>query len=309
MEIKRIEEKEYFKLLKDANIDIPLYCDKEAIDAYGDVILLGVFNNDNPLAVFLAPINNSGVRRKYRFFPYHMPVILKEENNIKLKEINKALFNYLFKKYDYTFIPLHPDFKVVSAIASQGGFVEMRHTHIFFNKISFEELNSKLKNHIRNAMNAVEIVIDNDTSNYDFSLAIKGNEEEVKLRSNLAKELIKNKKGFVVKAVKEKEVVAGLIIVNDNGWMYLLHSYQKEKIRGVVPLMILKAIEESFDKMNCKCFDFEGSVIDEIDDFFSSFNGTITTYPYVIYAKDKDKFISLIERSINIEGRIKNEEN
>ena len=82
MEIKRIEEKEYFKILKDANIDIPLYCEKEAIDAYGDVILLGVFNNDNPLAVFLAPMSNNGVRRKYRFFPYLMPIILKKENNL-----------------------------------------------------------------------------------------------------------------------------------------------------------------------------------------------------------------------------------
>lgn len=308
MEIKRIEENDYFKLLKDAKIDVPLYCGKEAINAYGNVALLEVLNNNIPLAVFLAPINDNGIRRKYRFFPYLKPVILKEVNNIKNKEINKLIFNYLFKKYDYTFIPLHPEFKVISAVSSQGGFVEMRHTHLLDNKICFDDLNSKLKNHIRNALNNVEVVIDTDVTGYEFNLAIRGKSEEVELRSKLAKEIINNDKGFVVKAIKNNKIVAGLIIANDNGWMYLLHSYQKEKIRGVVPLMILKAIEESFDKLNCKYFDFEGSVIDEIDDFFSSFNASLITYPYTIYARDKEKFMSLIDRSINIEGRVKYEE-
>ena len=69
--------------------------------------------------------------------------------------------------------------------------------------------------------------------------------------------------------------------------------------------MIFKAMDVSFNQKKIRYFDFEGSVIDEIDDFFSSFNGTIITYPYIIYSKDKAKMNELINRSINIEGRIK----
>ena len=304
MKVKSISKNEYFKILKEFNIDIPLFCGYEAYEAYETVDLLLVSEKDNKIALFFVPIDNDSIRRKYRFFPYLMPIMLKKENNLKIKEINKILFNYLFNNYSYVFIPLHPDYKMISSVSSLGGFVEMRHTHILYNKITFDDLNSKLKNHIRNAKKYVNIIIDKNIDDYEFEYAIKGKKEEVKLRSKLAKNIIKNNNGFAVKAYKDNKVIAGLIIANDNGWMYLLHSYQKEKIRGVVPLMIINAIEYSFNN-NCKCFDFEGSVIDDIDDFFASFDAQIVTYPYVIYAEDKEKFNSLINRSRNIEGRVK----
>ena len=56
--------------------------------------------------------------------------------------------------------------------------------------------------------------------------------------------------------------------------------------------------------MKIKYFDFEGSVINEIDDFFSNFNANIVNYPYVIYSNNKEQFYNLINRAINIEGRI-----
>lgn len=52
-------------------------------------------------------------------------------------------------------------------------------------------------------------------------------------------------------------------------------------------------------------FDFECSVIDKIDDFFMSFNADIITYPYIIFSKTKDGFEKLVNRSINIDGRVK----
>lgn len=304
MEIVTISEDEYLSVLKENNENISICSDQEALFCYKNREIIKVCNGQSNLAVFIIPISNGGVRRNYRFFPYCIPILLKELNNVKQKEVYKTIFNYLFNKYDYTFIPLHPKFKMISSICSEDGFVEMRHTHILTEMPKFNDLNSKLKNHIRYAKKRILSIIDVDYSNFDYDLAIKGNIEEKKERKNLAKILLKNKKSFLVKAYYDKSIVAGIQIIYDDECAYLLHSYQKEKIRGTIPLLIYKSITECFEKLNVKYFDFEGSVIEEIDDFFSSFNAHIVTYPYVIQSQDEKKFYELIKRSKNIEGRV-----
>ena len=52
----------------------------------------------------------------------------------------------------------------------------MRHTHVTNKKIGIDDVSSKMRNHIRNALKEVEVVIDNDYSNYEFTKAIKGKE-------------------------------------------------------------------------------------------------------------------------------------
>lgn len=305
MKIFTINEMEYINLLRNNIKNIPIWTDLEVLNCYEEKELIKVCKGDNVLAIFLIPLNNNGVRRKFRFFPYCMPIILSNTNNMKKKEIYKLIFNYIFSKYDYTFIPLHPEFKIISSISSEAGFVEMRHTHILENSSKTIEFNSKLKNHIRSAEKKVLINLDCDASTFDYDLAIKGTEEERNERSILAKKLLDSKKSFLVKAIYNNEIIAGIQVIYDNEWAYLLHSYQKEKIRGTIPLLINTAIIECFNNLNIKFFDFEGSVIDEIDDFFSSFNTKVITYPYVIHANSEEKFLELIKRSKNIKGRVK----
>lgn len=305
MTIESISKNEYLEILKNNNIDVPIYASKEAIDIYSNKEIIKVAKNDCPLAVFLVPIDNNGIRREYRFFPYINPIFISNENNYSKKKILKMIFNYLFDKYDYCFIPLHPSFKLISAIQSEGGFVEMRHTHVTDKKMTLYSVPTKLRNHIRNAMKQVEIIIEYDYTNYDFNAAIKGMNEEIIKRSALAKKIIDNKKGLVIKGIVDGKIKAGIICIYDKEWAYLLHSYQDKTIRGIIPLLILKANEYLFDEIGIKHFDFEGSVIDEIDDFFSSFNVNIVNYPYIIESKSKEKFYELINRSMNIEGRIK----
>ena len=305
MKIEAISNNEYLEILTDNNINIPIYADKEAIEVYSNKEIIKVVKNNRTLAVFLVPIDNNGIRREYRFYPYISPIFINTENNYTKKKVLKIIFNYLFNKYDYCFIPLHPSFKLISAIQSEGGFVEMRHTHVTDKKLTLDSVPAKLRNHIRNAMKQVEVFIERDYSNYDFNLAIKGDNEEIIKRSDLTKKLIDNGKGLVIKGIVEGIVKASIICIYDKEWAYLLHSYQDKTVRGTVPLLIIKANEYLFDKLGIKYFDFEGSVIDEIDDFFSSFNLDIVNYPYIIESKSKDNFYKLIDRSMNIEGRIK----
>lgn len=304
LKIQQIDERQYFNILKLNNINIPIWSDKEAVNCYKEKELLKVYDGNEIICVFLVPLNNNGVRRKYRFFPYISPIFLKTIPILKKKEILKFIFEYLFNKYEYCFIPLHPDFKVIASISSLGGFVEMRHTHVINKKLELSKCTSKLRNHINSANNKVIVEIGNSYHNYDFSKAIKGNELEIKERSNLAKNLLDNKKAITITAKYEDTIIAGLVVTYDNEWAYLLHSYQDKTIRGVIPLLIYKAINYCFDNLNIKYFDFEGSVIDEIDNFFSTFNVEVVTYPYLIEAKDDTKLFELIKRSMNIEGRI-----
>lgn len=306
MKIEIINELEYLEFLESNVRYIPVWCGKEAIECYENKELIKVVKNDVELAVFLIPLDTDGVRRKYRFFPYLMPITLERMNILRKKEVYKVIFNYLFNKYNYTFIPLHPEFKIVSSISSQGGLVEMRHTHVINKSLILDELNSKLKNHIKHAKNSVELIIDNDCTEYDFFKAIKGSVQEQKERSELAKRMIDRNKGVVVKVKYKDRIIAGLIVVFDQEWAYLLHSYQEAgEVRGIVPYMIFEATNYLFNKKKIKYFDFEGSVIDEIDDFFSTFDADIITYPYIIFSKNEDKFKYLINRSLKIEGRIK----
>ena len=305
MKIEAISNNEYLEILTDNNINIPIYADKEAIEVYSNKEIIKVVKNNRTLALFLVPIDNNGIRREYRFYPYISPIFINTENNYTKKKVLKIIFNYLFNKYDYCFIPLHPSFKLISAIQSEGGFVEMRHTHVTDKKLTLDSVPAKLRNHIRNAMKQVEVFIERDYSNYDFNLAIKGDNEEIIKRSDLTKKLIDNGKGLVIKGIVEGIVKASIICIYDKEWAYLLHSYQDKTVRGIVPLLIIRANDYLFDKFGIKYFDFEGSVIDEIDDFFSNFNLDIVNYPYIIESKSKDNFYKLIDRSMNIEGRIK----
>lgn len=258
MKIEAISNNEYLEILTDNNINIPIYADKEAIEVYSNKEIIKVVKNNRTLALFLVPIDNNGIRREYRFYPYISPIFINTENNYTKKKVLKIIFNYLFNKYDYCFIPLHPSFKLISAIQSEGGFVEMRHTHVTDKKLTLDSVPAKLRNHIRNAMKQVEVFIERDYSNYDFNLAIKGDNEEIIKRSDLTKKLIDNGKGLVIKGIVEGIVKASIICIYDKEWAYLLHSYQDKTVRGIVPLLIIRANDYLFDKFGIKYFDFEG---------------------------------------------------
>ena len=307
MKLEIINDKEYLELIKNKNIS--LYNNQEALKYYDKHEIIKISNQSEILCLFLIPLKENGIRRKYRFFPYTGPIFLKELNNTKQKEILKIIFNYLFNKYEYAFIPLNPDFKMVSSLCSEGALVEMRHTHITNEPLKLEKLSSKLRNHINSSSKKINIEISTSYENYDFNKAIVSSGEELTLRTNLAKELLNNNKAITVIAYNDTKPIAGLVIAYDNDTAYMLHSYQDKTIRGVIPALIYKATEYCFKNLKIKNFDFEGSVIDEIDDFFTNFNINITTYPYIIYSKNKQELIKLIDRSMNIEGRIRRLEN
>lgn len=309
--VKSINEFEYSKIIKKIN-DIPLYMNINAIKFYEKNEFVKVTKGNEIICLFAFPLykNNNGdiwVKRNFRFLPYCSPLFLKKLDTIHYKRVIYELFKYIFQKYSVVYLPLDPSFKYISSLQNLGAFIECRSTNIV--KSNFEsQLNSKVKNHINHAKKIVSITEDDNYKKFRFDIAIKGTAQEINNRSKMAINLIKNRNGKVFTAFKNNKAIAGVIIVFDYNSAILLHSWQnKDTERGTIPYLIYYAILWCFKNLNIKYFDFEGSVIKTIDDFFAEFNTEILIYPYIHFGKNKDELFKIIDRSINIDGRILNE--
>ena len=91
MKIEAISNNEYLEILTDNNINIPIYADKEAIEVYSNKEIIKVVKNNRTLAVFLVTIDNNGIRREYRFYPYISPIFINTENNYTKKKVLKIM--------------------------------------------------------------------------------------------------------------------------------------------------------------------------------------------------------------------------
>lgn len=309
--IVNIDINEYKNIIQDENIkNIPIYMDPDSITYYNKIEILKINKGAKLIALFAYPLFYKGeeiwVKRDYRFLPYSSPFFIGEIDTLHRKKVCFEIFNYIFQKYDVVYLPLSPNFKDVSAIQYFGGFTEIRHTNIIKSKLSYTELNSKLRNHIIHAEKCVEVKIDDDFNKFRFDIAIKGNKEEQEKRKNMAINLIKNGRGIIISAIENGISVAGAIVIFDDECAYLLHSWQNaDTPRGCIPLIIFKAINWCFENLNIKIFDFEGSVIKSIDDFFATFNTEVVTYPYIHFSKTEENFKRIISTSMNIAGRRK----
>ena len=312
MTIELIDLNEYKKIVKENKIDLPIYMDASTIQFYEKLEIIKVCKGEKVVSIYAYPLFKTGeelwVKRVYRFLPYSIPVFLYKCNTLERKKICYEIYKYIFNKYDVVYMPLSPNFKNIAAIQALGGFIEERGTNVIKNRIDYKNLSSKLRNHINHAKKSVTMKITMDSSKFNYKEAIKGRQDEKKKRSELAQFLVNSKKGIIINAYEDETNIAGALVVYDTKRAYLLHTWQNANTtRGTIPLIITEVINWCFNNLNIKTFDFEGSVIDSIDDFFESFNTEIEMYPYIHYAKNKNNFISIIERSINIIGRIKNE--
>ena len=307
--IEIINLSEYNKIIEENNIIIPIYMNPNAIKFYKQLEIIKISKGQHIAALYAYPLFNEGeekwVKREYRFLPYSSPVFLKEFSTLEKKNICYEIYKYIFEKYDVVYLPLSPDYSEVSSIQALGGFVEERNTNVITHRLSHFDLSNKLRNHIKHAEKMVRIEITKDVTSFKYNEAIKGNVEEQIKRKELAVNLIKDNKGFIINAFENEKNIAGAIVIYDNRYAYLLHTWQNgDTVRGTIPLIIFNSINWCFDNLNIKYFDFEGSVIKTIDDFFASFNTEILTYPYIHFAKNKENLMEIIERSMNIKGRI-----
>lgn len=308
LDLKIISSKEYEEELKSVS-DIPVWIDPISIRIYENKEIIKILLDNKPLAYYVVPFyykdDKKWVERKYRYFAYLSPFFVKKCPNKKRKEAIYLIFNYIFSNYDYMYMPLHPSFTEISAIQGMGAFMESRHTHVLRNVMNLDELDSKLRNNIKSASKKLKIIIDYDASKFDFDIAIHGTKEEQECRKKNALNLLKHHKAIIFTGYYEGKPIIGNMVTFDNEWVYGLHAWQIDKVpRGSGPYIIYSISKWAFEKKGLKYFDFEGSVMQSIDNYFCNFNAEQIIYPYIHFGKTKKELDELIEISRSIDGRL-----
>ncbi len=312
LNLEIIDYEKYKEDLSKLDKNIPVWIDPITIKCYEEKEIIRVKLENEPLAYYVIPFydlnGKKWAERKYRYFAYLSPFFIRKCTNKKKKEAIYLIFKYIFSKYNYMYMPLHPSFSEISSIQGLGAFVESRHTHILRNTLDLNKLDSKMRNNIRSAAKKLKITIDYDSSKFNFDIAIHGTEEEKKCRKEHALNLLKNHKAIIFTGYLNDEAVIGNMVTFDDEWVYGLHAWQVDKVpRGSGPFIVYSISKWAFETKKLKYFDFEGSIMLSIDDYFCNFNAEQIIYPYIHYGCTKKEMLELIDISHDIVGRIYNE--
>ncbi|MFA6368814.1 MAG: hypothetical protein WCX20_00340 [Candidatus Shapirobacteria bacterium] len=308
LSIKEVLLNEYTNITEHLLKNAPLWTDPKIISCYKNKLILVVNEGTEIRGVWIIPyIQQDEVKiakRNYRFLPYSSPYIL-EKDNLKRRDIMDVFFKYATQVFNSIYLPFGVDFFDFSSIQARGALVEWRHSHILTEVIDLNKINSRLRNHIRSSQKTVDILIENDIDNFNFNIAINGSDEEKNQRKQLAINLINQNKAIIISAKNKQSYCAGVLMSFDDKTSYLMHSWQLQNTpRGTISNLIFEAVKWTFEKKHLKYFDFEGSVIQQIDYFFDGFNAEITPYGFVHWSKEEENLYSLIKKSINIDGRL-----
>lgn len=308
LDLKIISSKEYENELKNIN-NIPVYLDPISVKIYENKEIVKILLNNEALAYYIIPYyykdGKKWAERKYRYFAYLSPFFVKKCSNKKRKEAIYLIFNYIFNNYDYMYMPLHPTFTEISSLQGMGAFIECRHTHVLKDVMNLNELDSKLRNNIKSASKKLKVKISYDPSVFNFDIAIHGTKEEKEFRKKNALNLLKHHKAIIFTGYYEDKPIIGNMVTFDDEWVYGLHSWQVNKVpRGSGPFIIYSISKWAFEEKKVKFFDFEGSVIQPVDNYFCNFNVEQIIYPYVHFGKNNNQLDELIKLSRNIDGRL-----
>ena len=146
---------------------------------------------------------------------------------------------------------------------------------------------------------------DYDPAKFDFDIAIHGTKKEQECRKKNALNLLKHHKAIIFTGYYEGKPIIGNMVTFDNEWVYGLHAWQVDKVpRGSGPYIIYSISKWAFEEKGLKYFDFEGSVMQSIDNYFCNFNAEQIIYPYIHFGRTKKELDELIEISRNIDGRL-----
>jgi len=151
----------------------------------------------------------------------------------------------------------------------------------------WNNMSSKTKNHIRKAEKDGICVIETNNFNSGFNMVKKTFKRQNKKTyfesvAHKYDKILKKKKQsrWFIATKPNGKAVAAIYIAWDNKKSYqLLAGYDQNKYnRGSVAFAIWKAIQFSKKKLGLNQYDFEGSMLPEIEKFFRKFGGDLTSY-------------------------------
>lgn len=302
-EINTSEKETYFELAKNLG---SVFNSQEWLSIYdNDVKLIGIFDKQEKLyGGFFYFLGKRGPLKHINNPPFTPNIglffISKSQNPAKQMSEEKSIMNSIA---DY-FLNLNPG---ILTIAFQPKWVDMQafiwkdfkvipnytyQTDLALSKDEFLKLCAPEKrNEIKKAIKDQITVAPEKDYNIVKQLVLKtyGRQNvnnDIKLLDKILFEFATSENSFALVARQnDKPVSCSFCIYDKNTVYYLLGGYdQKLKHTGAGSMVLQKSIEHAKD-LGLKLFDFEGSMLQDVEKFFRGFGGKLTPYFTVNRAK------------------------
>jgi len=234
--------------------------------------------------------------RKYRGFTFIlMPpltfyngIYIKYRSNIKEhskitfeNKITEKLISQL-PKHDLYYQQFHPQFSNWSSLYWKGFSQTTRYSYII--DCHKEDLWSSLKGNVRRNIKKAEIECDIESCSFDkfwesvvqaFKLRNKSVPFNKVVLQNLVMAMQKIEAGKITicRHKKTKEILAGNFIVTDKLSSYYVCGFYNPKGKEIGALSYL--LWQNINTAPSKIFDFEGSMIKDVEYFFRAFGGSL----------------------------------
>jgi hypothetical protein len=247
------------------------------------------FESDQAVAVFVGHY-----RRKYGLSALLMPQLtpyfglwFPPMEGLDQKELTHALLSTLPRVF-LTSLCLTPDFEDLAAWKLNGFHHKKRTTYLIQCKtIEAYEVNrsNKLQNHLKHAQAKLEIDISSQVEELVqlVRASFEKQNRELPYPARLVQQIFEcTAANAKITLARDGEGVAhaGLLTVEDGTTVYnLISGRKRDAIRGAQALLLDDAIKVAIKKS--KKFDFEGSSIPDIANFFSSFGGEVHHFYHV----------------------------
>lgn len=220
-----------------------------------------------------------------------------------MESLSKELKN--IKSFDYYF---HPEFKNWIPLSWNGFTQQTRYTYIIKNRdYSIEEIYSQfhlnIKRNIKNAKKE-RVTIKKDISFKDLwdvvdkTFLRQGSKSPFnkKRLENYVNTLSSNFTSYGAYNIKDECIAVCGILHDENSSYLLLNGIDvKNEIRGANAYLVYETVIDLHKK--CKIYDFEGSMLFGVEEFYRRFGGELTPYyrvwndNFFNYAKTKAKKI------------------
>jgi hypothetical protein len=306
----------YIALFEEFRKEIPLFYFPSWLDAVteGNWDIEIIENEGDLLAIM--PISK---KSKYGLSAVYTPqltpfqgIFILDKSHDKTTSQNSYLNGLITKMVDhipnshYYLVSFHPDFSYGFPLIYAGYKSTIRYTYQLENikdhDSIFQGFKSSLRNKIRKAEKQLEITESDDLS--DFNEAINKTFERQNLKNPTSSELVKkiynaipeNRKILIAKD-NDGNIHAAHFLVWDDKCAYNLMLGGDTALRssGAIPLLLwhsIKTASKYVDK-----YDFEGSIIPNVQPFFESFGASVVSYQQ--YYKAKNKFWELLFQLTN----------
>ena len=229
------------------------------------------------------------------------------------KAINSEIARRLRKDFGSGILHFTPGAKDLQPFIWEGFSPGIRYTYI--NNLTdgleglWQSMNDKRRNDIRKAeADGIEVIATDDFEKV-YSLVEKTFSRQEKavafksaaFRYDMALKERKQCRGFLA-GNKDGEAVAVVYIVWDSKRSYyLLGGYDPERSHhGASALAMWQAIKFTREELGLGEFDFEGSMVPRIEQFFRKFGGVLTPYYTVSWAKPFLKVVPKFVRNVAV---------